>query len=115
MVMTQIARKAIKNKKSFVLGIRNLQMTTKEDDLLLLAPSAKKLQGTIQRWKEDLEDYNMNITLKETEVKAIANNQEDVSITINGQRIKQTSLIKYLGALFNCKGDVENDVNNIIK
>lgn len=60
MVFDQMARKASKDNKRFVLGVRRLQFLY-TDDLLLLAPNTKELQDAIRRWSSVMEEYSMKI------------------------------------------------------
>ena len=68
------------------------------DDQGVVASTEKGLQKIMDRLNEMAKAYDMKINVNKTKVMKVSRNGGVINIVIDGQKIKQVSKFKYLGA-----------------
>ncbi|MGL4388826.1 MAG: reverse transcriptase domain-containing protein [Brevinema sp.] len=119
-VLDEITKSLGPKIKGYHLGYRNLKpIIIKEfiyaDDLILFAQSTKKLQENLDMWHSELNKYGMKINVKKTEVMTLGKISKNINMQLEGNQIKHTKSIKYLGAIINENGDLSEELNNRIQ
>jgi len=91
------------------------------DDQSLIHNSARDLQNHTTRLNAACESYGMRISIGKTETMVVGRSPRDIDITINNEKLKQTSEFKYLGSTFTSDGSINREIevrcqkaNNII-
>ena len=86
------------------------------DDIALSAESREDLETKLERWRTALEDRGMRISRSKTEYMCTTNEEDGrESIRLDGEEIKRVDNFKYLGAIVNADGNVEEEVKHRIQ
>lgn len=82
---------------------------------VLFASSKEELQNRIEKWANNLKRYDLKVNLSKTEIMLISNETEKVEIVIEDKKIQAKQQLKYLGALVEETGKIEQEIPNRIK
>ena len=86
------------------------------DDIALSAESREDLETKLERWRTALEDRGMRISRSKTEYMCTTNEEDGrESIRLDGEERKRVDNFKYLGAIVNADGNVEEEVKHRIQ
>lgn len=116
----EIIRKVNSKSKKMTVGYHKLRTVeigdcAFADDVAIIASTEKNLQFNVNLWIEELENKEMKVNINKTKVMVITNNKERrISIKIKNQTVEQVDNVKYLGAIIDKTGKIEEEINNRI-
>ena len=82
------------------------------DDIAINENIKEALRRTIAKWHEELHNHGMKMSLSKTEVMVVTRTEPAprLSITINGQALKQTAAFKYIGSWVLEQGGLDQEI-----
>ena len=81
------------------------------DDLVILARSEVELQSNIETWRVALSKRNMKINMEKTRVMVVGKERKNVKIEVDGRKLQQVTVCKYLGVNIQDSGRQEAEIN----
>lgn len=119
-VMDDIIKKTKEKTTKLYVGHNKLQpvrvsVCAFADDVAIFAKSEKDLQENLNRWKVELEKWNMKINAKKTKVLVAGKNQKRCEVKIDNTNIDQVQTFKYLGVKINNNGEEEEEITDRIQ
>lgn len=88
------------------------------DDIVLIADSPDKLQQILKNWEEKLKEMNMIINPNKSKILHVTKNKEqnlDLNITIQEEKLEVVEQYKYLGTMFSKSGKISEEIKNRVK
>ena len=80
------------------------------DDLMLMAESKEALQHNMQELNGRLEEWEMKANWQKTRIMRIGRKQDVCNVKVNGQKVEQVEVMKYLGAMISSDGSMNSEV-----
>ena len=84
------------------------------DDLMMMAESEEALQHNMQELNGRLEEWEMKANWQKTRVMRIGRKQDVCNVEVNGQKVEQVEVMKYLGAMISSDGSMDSEVEQRI-
>jgi hypothetical protein len=73
-----------------------------------MAPTRQELELDVQRWKDRLEQYGLQLNIKKTEYMEVGHQTPG---TINaGEPLEKATCFRYLGSRLSAEGGIQEDV-----
>ena len=84
------------------------------DDLMLMAELEEALQHNMQELNGRLEEWEMKANWQKTRIMRIGKRQDVCNVKVNGQKVEQVEVMKYLGAMISSDGSMDSEVEQRI-
>lgn len=72
------------------------------------------LQRALIRWEAVLRQRDLRMNIRKMQVMKMAREEENLSMAIGGERLKETNVYKNLGAMVNSCGVMEEEIEERI-
>lgn len=84
------------------------------DDLMICAPTERDLINNTKLWERELQKRNLKVNVEKSKVVYIGEENKQINITIEGKKMEQVEMIKYLGVTIHREGTDEAEINERI-
>ena len=94
------------------VGGKLIQDVRFADDQGMIASTEKGLQKIMDKLNATVGNFGMKVNTKKTKVMKVSRNVgEEINIMINGSRIEQVKILKYIGSTMTEDGRCETEIN----
>jgi hypothetical protein len=109
-LMDQVIRKA----NNFACMDQESDIFAYADDIGLITCSVVELQTKLEAWNQSLTEHGLKLNKVKSEVMVVSRVPQTISISIEGEQLKQTHQFKYLGMDFDRGAIKETAINERI-
>ena len=84
------------------------------DDLMICAPTERDLVGNIKIWERELQRRNLRVNIEKSKVLYIGEEHRQLNVMIDGQKMEQVDMFKYLGTTIHRDGTEDAEIKERI-
>lgn len=115
-VMDDILKEVKTKVRRLKVGYRNMEIVTIgecvfADDVAIFANNEKDIQHNLEVWQDALKKRNLKINIDKTRVMKIGNSNITSPVELNGNKVEQADIYKYLGAKIQGNGKNSAEIN----
>ena len=96
------------------LGELRVESLLFADDLVLMAPSVRDLQLSLDRFAAECTAAGMKISISKSEAMVLSRKPVDCTVRVGNEILPQVKEFKYLGVLFTSEGRTEQEISRRI-
>ena len=91
-----------------------IQLLLFANDLMFVAERDENVERSLGMLDEVMEKWMMQINWRKTNVMTVKRRGRTCNISVKGEKVEESKMVKYLGALFNEEGSCEEETENRI-